>query len=87
MHNYNYYINFKTYSQKKQGINYFIFFSGCRGRKGGKDGGEKKKPETEDQAEETQGSDVEDMDDASQKLEDVLAAGIIVSVHLFDQRS
>ena len=58
--------------------------SGVRGRKGGENGGEKKKLEEQDQVQEIQGSDIEDMDNASQKVEDVLAAGIIVSVHLFD---
>ena len=58
--------------------------SGVSGRKGGENGGKKKKPEEEDQVQETQGSDIEGMDNASQKVEDVLAAGIIVSVHLFD---
>ena len=76
-----------TNSQKKQGINFFIFFSGCRGKKGGESGGEKKKPEQEDGTQETQGSDMDDTNDASQKLTDVLAAGIIFSVHLFDWHS
>ena len=64
-----------------------FFFSGCRGKKGGESGGEKKKPEQEDGTQETQRSDMDDTNDASQKLTDVLAAGIIFSVHLFDWHS